>query len=253
MSYVVCRSCKKYVKVNENIPLNFDKCDNCGHKLEFAGSDNELNMVLHDVKLPEISYNKVCADCHSLNPRETGACLHCGSTNLRFQYNMDSLKDFQNVNSSVDGGDVNQQPQTIIIRANPNFSPKNSILFRIFSLIIGLIDFFFFSLVGIELMFGTSQIPADVMGFVSQNIVSLSLIIAIALMLAGLMSVMIIPRMSYKDSVETSSTIGVVVGLFTLMVSKDLISIIISILICTVLTSIGGLIGEYIIHKLTHS
>jgi hypothetical protein len=91
------------------------------------------------------------------------------------------------------------------------------------------------------------------MAFVTQNLYPLMAIISVSLILAGLMSVMIIPKMSYRDSVETSATIGVVVGLITFVVSKDLLTLIVSIIICTILTSIGGLIGEYIIHRLTRS
>lgn len=69
MSFIVCRSCKKFVEVDEKLPLNFYKCENCGHTLEFAANETELKMILNDITLPEISYNKICASCNSLNPR----------------------------------------------------------------------------------------------------------------------------------------------------------------------------------------
>lgn len=65
------------------------------------------------------------------------------------------------------------------------------------------------------------------------------------------MSVMIIPRMSYKDSMEISSSIGIVVGLITFIATKDLYTVILSIIFCSILSGIGGLIGEFIIHKLS--
>lgn len=251
MSYIVCQNCKKFVEVDGNIPLNFDKCENCGHILEFVANDNELNMVLNDIQMPKVSYHKICLSCHSMNPRETGACLHCGSTNLHFQYDVESFQDFQEASGMTSDIDFSNPKEMIIIQATPNFSPKNNILFRIFSLIIGLIDFFFFSLVGLQLILGSSELPTDVMAFATQNVNSLMLIISVSLILAGLMSVLIIPKMSYRDSVVTSSTIGVVVGLITLIASHDFVTLIVSIIVCTVLTSIGGLIGEYIIHRLT--
>lgn len=247
MSYIVCRNCKKFVKVDEKAPLNFDKCDKCGHTLEFAGNDTELNMMLNDIVIPKISYQKVCASCKKLNPRETAACLHCGSTKLQLQYDMESIQNSQNLILNK-----NEQPtQTIIIRAGSNFNPRNSILFRLFSLIIGLIDFFFFALLGIQLLWGSEEIPADLMAFATQNVQPLMIIICISLILAGIMSVMIIPKMSYRDSLETSSTVGMVIGLITLIASKDLLTVVISIVFCSILSGIGGLIGEYIIHKLT--
>ncbi|RAP53199.1 MAG: hypothetical protein BZ138_01540 [Methanosphaera sp. rholeuAM270] len=253
MSYIVCRNCKNFVEVDEKVPLSFDKCEKCGHIMEFAPNNTELNIVLEDIQVPELSSQKVCMSCHSMNPRETGACLHCGSTNLHFQYDFESFKNFQKVNGIQNDLDLTNQANTIIIQASPTFSPKRNILFRLFSLMIGLIDFFFFSVVGLELVLGSSEFPADIMAFVTQNLYPLMAIISVSLILAGLMSVMIIPKMSYRDSVETSATIGVVVGLITFVVSKDLLTLIVSIIICTILTSIGGLIGEYIIHRLTRS
>lgn len=251
MSYIVCRNCKNYYQVDENVPLNFDKCQKCGHILEFVANETELNMALNDIRMPKMSYNKICLSCHSMNPRETAACLHCGSTNLHYQYDVESFQEFQETNGIVSDIDFTEPNKTIIIQANPKFSPKNSIIFRIFSLIIGLIDFFFFSLVGIQFILGSSELPSDVMAFATQNVMPLMFIISVSLILSGIMSVLIIPKMSYRDSLITSSTIGVVVGLITLLASKDLVTLIVSIIICTILTGIGGLIGEYIIHRLT--
>lgn len=250
MSFIVCRSCKRFVEVDEKLPLNFDKCENCGHTLEFAVNDMELKMILNDVIIPEVSYNKICASCHSLNPRETGACLHCGSTNLHLQYDLDSIPNFNGFD--FDRNNDPNNTQAIIIQTKPVFSPRNSLLFRLFSLMIGLIDFFFFSLIGIQFILGSSELPGNLMTFATQNMYPLMGVICTALVLSGIMSVMIIPRMSYKDSMEISSSVGIVVGLITLIASKDLLTVIISIIFCSILSGIGGLIGEFIIHKLTN-
>lgn len=116
---------------------------------------------------------------------------------------------------------------------------------------IGLVDFFFFSLIGIQLVLGSAELPADVMAFATQNMYPLMAVICTSLILAGIMSVMIIPRMSYKDSMEISSSIGIVVGLITFIATKDLYTVILSIIFCSILSGIGGLIGEFIIHKLS--
>ena len=262
MSYIVCRNCKKFVEVDENVPLNFDKCDNCGHTLEFASNDTELNMMLNNIFMPKLSYTKICASCNSLNPRETGACLHCGSTNLRLEYDLDSFNDSQqmhfpdNLNDSQqmhfqDNLNKGVNTRTIIIRTGPSFSPKNSLIFRSLSLLVGLIDFFFFSLLGIQFIMGSSEIPSDLMAFATQNMYPLMGVIGLSLILSGIMSVMIIPRMSYKDSLETSSTIGIAVGLITLIATRDIVTVIVSIVFCSLLAGFGGLIGEFIIHKLS--
>ncbi len=245
----MCPNCKNYVEVDEKLPLSFDKCEKCGHLLEFADNETELKMLLNGIVLPKLSYNKICFSCHSLNPRETGACLHCGSTDLHMQYDLDSIPDFANF--ANDQTNDSNNTQTIIIQAGPQFSPKNSLLFRMFSLLIGLVDFFFFSLLGIQLILGSSELPKDVMAFATQNMYPLTGVICLSLILAGLMSVLIIPRMSYKDSMEISSSVGMVVGLVTLIATKDLMTVILSVILCSLLSGIGGLIGEFIIHKLT--
>lgn len=249
MSYIVCRNCKKFVEVDEKVPLNFDKCDNCNHTLEFASNETELKMMLNNIVIPKVSYNKICASCNSPNPRETAACLHCGSTNLRLEYDLDSLREVpqmpfpENLN---EGGNT----RTIIIQAGPAFSPKHNLIFRAFSLLVGLIDFFFFSLLGIQLILGSSELPTDIMAFVTQHMYPLMAVIGLSLILAGIMSVMIVPKMSYKDSLETSSTLGIVVGLITLLATRDIITVIVSIVFCSILAGVGGLIGEFILHKL---
>lgn len=248
MSFIVCRNCKKFVEVDEKQPLNFDKCDNCGHIMEFAANDTELNFVLNGVIIPDISPKKICASCNSENPRETGACLHCGSTNLHLLYDMESIEKAENVQYA--NPEENVPTTTIIIQAGPSFSPKNSILFRLFSLMIGLIDFFFFSLLGIQLILGGADLPSDIMAFATQNLYPLMAVISISLILAGIMSVMIIPKMSYRDSLETSSTLGIVIGLVTLFASRDIVTVVTSIILCSIFAGLGGLIGEFIIHKI---
>lgn len=250
MSYIVCRNCKKFVEVDDLTPLNFDKCDKCGHTLEFAGTNTDLHLILNDFIVPEISYQKICSSCKSSNPREAAYCLKCGSTNFQLQYDIESLNKFQN-DMNVNSADVNNPQQTIVIKTGlTTFSPKNSILFRLFSLIIGLIDFLFFSLIGVQFVLGTSEMPANVMAFVTQHLTPLMLVISVSLILAGLMSVIVIPKMSYRDSLETSSTIGFVVGVATLLVSHNIITVIVAIIFCSILSGIGGLLGEFIINKI---
>lgn len=250
MSYIVCRNCKKFVEVDDLIPLNFDKCDKCGHTLEFAGTNSELQLILNDIYLPEVSDKKICSDCKSENPREAVYCLKCGSTSFQLQYDIGGF----NQNMAKMGNNTNEEGipnSAIIIQTGlPSFSPKNSILFRLFSLIIGLIDFFFFALIGVQLVLGSSEMPADILAFVTQHLTPLMIVISVSLVLAGLMSVLVIPKMTYRDSLETSSTIGLVVGIATILASKDILTIIVAMVFCSVLSGIGGLLGEFIIHKL---
>lgn len=249
MSYIVCRNCKKFVEVDDLTPLNFDKCDKCGHTLEFAGTNADLHFILNDIIVPEISYQKICSSCKSSNPREAAYCLKCGSTSFQLQYDIESLNKIQK-GMNINSADINPQPTIIIKTGKSTFSPKNSILFRSFSLLIGLIDFLFFSLIGVQFVLGSSEMPANVMAFVTQHLTPLMLVISVSLILAGIMSVAVIPKMSYRDSLETSSTIGLVVGIATLLVSNDIVTVIVAIIFCSILSGIGGLLGEFLINKL---
>lgn len=250
MSYIVCRNCKNYEEVDDNQPLNFYKCTNCGHTLEFAGDNTELHFILQDVQFPKLNYNKICLNCNSTNPREAVACLHCGSSDLQFQYDFDSFDGFEGMTFGQGGENFQSDVQPRIIIKQVNVSPTSNLLFRLISLIVGLIDFFFFTMIGIQFVLGSSEVPADVFAFVSQNLYSIMIIICVSLILSGLLSILVFPRMSYGDAVKTSSTIGVIVGLSTILVSKNLLVIIVAMVFCTLFSSLGGLIGEFLIHKI---
>ncbi|WP_455646182.1 hypothetical protein [Methanosphaera sp.] len=252
MSYIVCRNCKRFIKVNENMPLVFDKCENCGHTLEFACDEQELQFILRGIDLPQVSYNKICSKCKSINPRETGSCLYCGSTDFQLQYDMESIQKYNESINRLSGnsGDQQVQGQPQIIINSQNVSPNW--LFRIIALIIGVIDFFFFSFVGLGFIIDENTIPTTTEGmvsFVTQNLEPIMLVIIASLLIAGILAMFILPKMSYKDSFQTSSLIGVVVGLITLMVSRDIAVVVISIVMCAIITGIGGLVGELLVQK----
>ncbi|OED30076.1 hypothetical protein NL43_05005 [Methanosphaera sp. WGK6] len=235
------------------MPLVFDKCENCGHTLEFARDEQELQFILRGIDLPQVSYNKICSKCKSINPRETGSCLYCGSTDFQLQYDLESIQKYnESINRLSDNSESQQlqgQPQIII---NPQ-NVKVNWLFRLIALIIGVIDFFFFSFVGLSFIFDENTVPtttAGMMIFVTQNVQSLMLVIIASLLIAGILAVFILPKMSYKDSFQTTSLIGIVVGLITLMVSRDVAVVLISMIVCAIITGIGGLIGELLVQKL---
>lgn len=258
MSYVVCRNCKRFVRVNDNAPLVFDKCENCGHTLEFASDEQELQLILKNINLPKVSYHKVCSVCKSINPRETGACLYCGSTKFQLQYDLDSLRQYQESINNINRTYTNQEGsnqqfpnQQIII--NPQVASV-SWVFRLISVVLGIIDFFFFALIGVGFIVGDKTIPSTtvaMMPFIMQNMQSLTIVLIASLIIAGILSVFVLPRMSYRQSFQNSSLIGIIVGLITLAVSKNITVIIGAVIVCGLVTGFGGLIGEMIVQQLS--
>lgn len=274
MSYVVCRNCKRFVQVNPYAPLSFDKCTNCGHTLEYASSPTELQLLLHGIEMPEVSYKKVCSVCKSENPREVGSCMYCGATDFNLKYDEDSIRKYnesmmkaQSMQFNQQQGEAQQQDQSSIspnmqntgsstqIIINPEIKPDKSkqFLFGVISVIMGFIDFIFFITLGLFMIAG-DNLPTTteaIIPFVTQNLASLSIVVVVSLLLAGLVPIFILPRMSYKSSFKMSAIIGVVIGVCTLFVGYDVLTCIFTMIIAAILTGVGGVIGEFIVHRLT--
>ena len=248
MTYIVCRNCKRFSKVNVNLPLNFDKCENCGHTLEFAGDERELQFVLNDIDLPKISYNKLCSVCKSVNPRETGACLYCGSTSFLLQYDLDSVNKYQqSLDNLNNNGNEFIKQESAITQGSKNINW----VFKIFSIFIGLIDFLLFASIGIELFIGdVNLLSGNVMLFTQKYFIELILITISSLIISGILSIFVLPKMSYKNSFLTSASIGIIIGIITGIISQSPLVFIIGALLFGCLTGIGGVIGELIVRQL---
>lgn len=245
MCYVVCRNCKRYTKVDGSAPLSFDKCENCGHLQEFAENDKELQYILKGIEKPKVTYNKRCKACNSINPRETGTCLFCGSTEFYYQYDMNSLNQYQKTMSGLTNPYIPQQNSNNTKKVHINLG------FRVFSLFIGLTDFIFFLLIGIQLVLGDINITVNPLSIVSQHFQPLLAILIISLFLSGLLSIFAMPRMSYKDSFKIGGTLGIIIGIVTGILSKNVQVFILGVILFGILTGIGGLVGEYIVQAIT--
>lgn len=248
MSFIVCRNCKKFVKVDVNVPLNFDKCQNCGNTLEFAGDSNDLNYIINDIEIPKVSSNKICASCHSINPRETGTCLFCGSSSFLLQYDADSVNKY---NKSV--SDIQERGNAIIIQTSNNVT-RIPFFVKVISIVMGLVDFFFFAFVGLQLTIDLSAIsslnPADVIAYITPHANNITLVIVASLLLSGILATFIIPKISYKQAFKLTSVIGIIIGLSTLYLNMGIGVLIASIIFCGLFTGLGGLIGEAVVHFL---
>lgn len=248
MNYIVCRNCKHFSQVNANVPLNFDKCENCGHTLEFAGDERELQFILRDIELPKVSYNKVCSVCKSANPRETGACLYCGSTSFQLQYDLDSINKYQQSLNNLDENNKEFIKQEVTVNQS---SMSMGWIFKIFSVFIGLIDFLLFASLGIELFIGdVNLLSTNPMIFAQQYFNEILLITVCSLLIAGILAIFVLPKMSYKNSFLTSAMIGVIIGVITGILSKSLLVFVMGAILFGILTGIGGLIGEVLVRKL---
>lgn len=248
MSFIVCRNCKKFVQVDVNMPLNFDKCQNCGNTLEFAGDNNDLNYIINDIEIPKVSSDKICASCHSVNPRQTGTCLFCGSTNFHFQYDADSVNRY---NESVN--DMQERGSAVIIQTASN-SVRLPFLMKLVSIIIGLVDFFFFAFIGLQFTVDISVLTSlnyvEIMNYLTPHAYNISLVIVLSLLLSGILAMFVIPIISYKQAFRLTSMIGIIIGLSTLYLNIGLTLTLASIIFCAIFTGIGGIIGEVIVHFL---
>lgn len=243
MSYIVCRNCKKFVTADESHPLNFDKCQNCGHTLEYACDDTELNCIVNNIEMPKVAYHKICATCNSLNPRQTGMCLFCGSSTFLLQYDADSVNRY---NKSIES--LNDNPAVVVqVRNQRNMA---SLFLKALSVIVGLFDFLFFFAIGIEYTIGLSKVEKNPMLIVSQNYVTISLVLVASLLLSGFLISFVLPRVSYKDSFKLSSVVGIIIGLSTILVVKDILMVAFAILFCAFLSGLGGLLGELLVHTI---
>lgn len=245
MGFIACTQCKKFLRVPDNAPLNFDKCQNCGHTLEFASDEQELNLIMSGIQMPKIKYEKVCSKCNSVNPTETGMCLFCGSSDFQIQYNPESVQSYnQKILNNINYGNVNVEEESAKIR-------KFTLIIKIFAVIIGLIDFLFFFLLGFQFTIGLNSISEKMFMISNPHFLTVVLILIVSLLLSGLFVSFVLPRISYNESFKTASLIGTIVGIAYCYFSSNIIHILAVIILATLITGIGGLIGEMLIHKLS--
>lgn len=243
MSFIVCRNCKKFVTVNDNVPLNFDKCQNCGHTLEYAGDSNELNYIMNDIEIPKVAYQKICASCKSLNPRQTGMCLFCGSPNFLYQYDVNSINQY---NQSIERL---QNESGVVVKVYDQKS-LSSLLLKILSIFIGVFDFIFFVAIGLEYTIGLAIVEQNPMLVATQHTTTVFMIMVLSLLLSGFLISFVLPRVSYKESFKLSSLIGIVVGLLCFLVVKDILAVLLVAIVCGFFSGVGGLLGELLVHKI---
>ncbi len=247
MCYIVCPNCKRVVQISLDQPVQFDKCGECGHTCELAVDDQELQLLLQGIHLPTVAYRKICAKCHSVNPRQTGICLFCGGRNFHLQYDPQSIA---NYNKEMKNVRIVRGPNGVPGRANM----ASTGMYKVLAIFMGLIDFFFFASIGLEYVIGDQALPSTteaIAPFISANFTSLLIVLVIALLLAGIISVFVLPRMKFRDAFQMSAVIGIIVGVFTILVSRDIFIVIISIIACGAVSGIGGLIGESLMHLLS--
>ncbi|MCD7781362.1 MAG: hypothetical protein LUG89_01500 [Methanosphaera sp.] len=256
MSYIVCPKCKHYHRVNENTPLVYDKCENCGETYEFVGDDQELRLMLQGKCMPKISYKKRCDKCRSINPKETGACLYCGSTSFNYVMDNSSGNAYQQVirkiqDPNVKAEDIINDPMADQVMMN---YVRTSNIYKAMSIIIGLMDFFFFITIGMTFLFDINTLPTTVesaLPFILENQVRLICLLLGSLVLSGFICSFMQPRMNYSSSFKVAAIIGIIIGLFTLSLSMDIVLTIMVMVMCGIITGVGGVFGELIVHKLS--
>ena len=90
---------------------------------------------------------------------------------------------------------------------------------------------------------------------ISQTIVQgyfnmMMIVLIVALFVSGFLSIFILPKMKYKDSFMLSGLLGLIIGLITIITTTDILVIIPSMVLCAIITGIGGLVAQFIVHKI---
>ncbi|RAP49791.1 MAG: hypothetical protein BZ136_02800 [Methanosphaera sp. rholeuAM74] len=246
MSYIVCRNCKNYTQVDANAPLVFDKCENCGHTLEFAENDKALQFVLKDIELPKVAYHKICSNCNALNPRETATCMFCGNSSFLLQYDVESVNKY---NDRLN--DLKDDPSVVVINNpdNPRLSYDNKWYHKLFATVMGIVDFFMFFIIGIQLTIGELPDTANLMGVVTANMYPLISVVLLSLLFAGVLSVFILPKLDLRDAVTVSASVGLVIGFSTLLVNSFIL-VALTTLLFGFISALGGLISHVLLRSL---
>ena len=76
------------------------------------------------------------------------------------------------------------------------------------------------------------------------------IVLIVALFVSGFLSIFILPKMKYKDSFMLSGLLGLIIGLITIITTTDILVIIPSMVLCAIITGIGGLVAQFIVHKI---
>ena len=170
-------------------------------------------------------------------------CLFCGSSTFLLQYDADSVNRY---NKSIEN--LNDNPAVVVqVRNQRNMA---NLFLKALSVIVGLFDFLFFFAIGIEYTIGLSKVEKNPMLIVSQNYVTISLVLVASLLLSGFLISFVLPRVSYKDSFKISSVVGIIIGVSTILVVKDILMVAFAILFCAFLSGLGGLLGELLVHTI---
>lgn len=241
MSYLACRKCKKFHVISAENPLSFDKCENCGGILEFAGNKRELQFILNNIEMPKITYDKICTACKSKNPRETGTCLYCGNSQFMLHYDENSINNF---NVAMQKISVNNSNNTKLNSKKPN-RIGNILL----SLIIGITDFIFLTILGINLVLG--EVTSVNMELIQAHFVPLSIVVFLSLFIAGILSIFVIPKSNYKQSFLISALIGMFVGASCGIISSNIMIALGGLILFGAVSGFGGIIGSLLIKKLS--
>ena len=226
MSYLVCEKCGKYYELNEGkASFNFTKCEECGGRLRYAESLNELNEISAVKPLSEKPpvlgpSKKKCPNCGNENPNGAIFCLECG-------------EELNVVNSSSTAENYNSQRT-----GNTNEKVKGLSLMGI---CLGF-GFLIISLVfGVLALFGTNipHNPAEISYNLLMGFAVIALVVTI---ISGLLAAYVGGSTDYKYGILNGGLVGVVLGVFMGLVSGAF-AFLSGITVFGLLAVLGGILG----------
>ena len=225
MSYLVCEECGKYYELNEGkSSFSFTKCEECGGRLRYVESLNQIPTINSLSKEPPIlrPSKRKCSKCGSENPTAAAFCLECGER-LNIVNSATAVVDYKN-SDKKENKDKNASKGISLVGVCLGFG------FLILSLVFGVLA-----------LFGTNipHNPADISYNLLMGFAVIALVVTI---ISGLLASYMGGSIDYKDGILNGGLVGVILGIFMGIVS-GMLAFISGITVFGLLAVLGGILG----------
>ncbi|AEG17715.1 hypothetical protein MSWAN_0680 [Methanobacterium paludis] len=235
VSYLVCEKCGKYYELNEGkASFDFTKCEECGGRLRYAESLNEISAVKPLSEKPPVlgPLKKKCHNCGNENPNGAIFCLECG-------------EELNVVNSSSTAENYNSQ-RTGNTNENVNGVSLIGICFGfgflILSMLFGFLALFGSKLVGVNISQNPSEISNNLLMSSHSLLIGFMVIVVVVTIISGLLAAYISGSKDYKYGILNGGLVGVVLGVL-MGVASGVAAFLSVTTVFGLLAVLGGILG----------
>lgn len=223
MGYLVCEKCGKYYELPEGkASFSFSKCSECGGRLRYADSLNEIAMMKSSNGIAPIlkPSTKKCPKCGLENPKGAVFCLNCGEN-------------------------LHVPPVETFNFGKPEKKEENASWgLSLLGVLVGF-TFLVTSLVfAVLALFGTKipHTPAEVS---TTMLVAFGSVAMVIMVISGLITSYIGGSRNYRDGILNSGILGVILSL-PVGAMGGAYTFLVAIGFFWVLTTLGGIIGTFL-------